>query len=410
MKIHTFLAYSFVVLLSGCASVSADRDAAELRRGSTVSDAATTHQLDKTTDFSTISLEQFSADALAEQPEIVDCTLTDGTATQCAHIVVKYKPDSLQIGPFCPANIHTDVGGFWDWDGENAGVYRLNEAFFLMLTRQGFDFYDAEGNTYIADPAGGIIDGVNNCLEAKPAREVVMTALIPLQPVKAVTPTQLGTVAQVGIGVDGVPIFADAPSVLDRGHLPALDVCGGHIDPGGWYHWHATATDIESSLDHEGIDIDCHLEQQPSSLFAYAFDGYPIYGSLDADGTRPDDLDECNGHVGHTMQTGDDHYHYHAGLEFPNLPRCLTGMSATNAFVTTAKTGIGAQGGPRNEGGQNGGGGRPDFNAAAAKLGINANELRSALGGPPPDFASAATKLGIPEDALREALGLPAQR
>ena len=44
-----------------------------------------------------------------------------------------------------------------------------------------------------------------------------MTALIPLQPVKAVSPRRLGTVAQVGIGVDGVPIFADAPSVLDRG-------------------------------------------------------------------------------------------------------------------------------------------------------------------------------------------------
>ena len=63
------------------------------------------------------------------------------------------------------------------------------------------------------------------------------------------------------MGIDGVPIFADAPSVLQTGHLPALDVCGGHIDPGGWYHWHATATDIESSFAFEAVDAECHLDQ-----------------------------------------------------------------------------------------------------------------------------------------------------
>ena len=66
---------------------------------------------------------------------------------------------------------------------------------------------------------------------------VQMTMLIPDAPVKAAKPTDLGTVAGVGVALDGVPVFADAPSVLQTGHLPALDTCAGHLDPGGWYHW-----------------------------------------------------------------------------------------------------------------------------------------------------------------------------
>lgn len=351
-----------------------------------------------------LDISIFDPAALVQDPAVVDCTLTNGTETECAQIVVKYLPDTLQIGPFCPDNVFDDVGGIWEWDGDNPGTYRLNEAFFTMLTEQGFNFYDAGGNAYISDPAGGLIADVNNCLEASADDTVEMTAVIPLQPVMADSPTQLGTVAQVGLAIDGVPIFSDAPSVLDRGHLPALDTCGGHIDPGGWYHWHATSTDIESSFEHEGVDADCHLEQDPSALFAYAFDGHPIYGSSEPDGSIPADLDACGGHIGPTAEFPDDIYHYHASLEFPNLPTCLVGLSANNAFATTASGGIGAQGGGRGEEGQQGG--LPDFAAAAEILGISEDTLREALGDPPPDFEAAATTLGISTQELQEALGV----
>ena len=160
----------------------------------------------------------------------------------------------------------------------------------------------------------------------------------------AATPTDLGTVAQVGLGIDGVPIFADAPSVLDRGHLPALDLCGGHIDPGGWYHWHATATDIESSFEFAGVIADCHFDQSASALFGYAFDGYPMYGSADADGTLPTDLDACSGHTAITADYPEGIYHYHATLEFPNLPTCLVGTRAVDALRTNATADTGAGG------------------------------------------------------------------
>ena len=294
-----------------------------------------------------INLNAFDSAGLVQDPEVVDCTLTDGTETECTQLVVKYLPDNFQTGPYCPETL-SDVGGVWDWDGDNAGVYRLNKAFWTMLAEQGYVFYDDEGNINIADPgAGGGGAESNFCLEASKDDSVEETILIPLTPVMADSPTDLGTVAQVGVALTSIPIFADAPSVLDTGNLPALDVCGGHIDPGGWYHWHATATDIETSFNFEGVEADCHLEQSASELFGYAFDGYPIYGSV------PDDLDECRGHTAVTADYPEGVYHYHAGLELPNLPTCLVGTSAEGAFSTNASGGVGSPGGggpggPRN--------------------------------------------------------------
>ncbi|MBD2298992.1 hypothetical protein [Nostoc sp. FACHB-190] len=64
---------------------------------------------------------------------------------------------------------------------------------------------------------------------------------------------------------------------------------------------------------------------------------------------------------------------------------------------------------------------RPDFAAAAQKLGVSEQKLKEALGvpaNPPsqgqgqrpprPDFAAAAQKLGVSEQKLKEALGVPA--
>ena len=53
---------------------------------------------------------------------------------------------------------------------------------------------------------------------------------------------------------------------------------------------------------------------------------------------------------------------------------------------------------------------RPDLAAAAEILGVDEEDLRSALGDPedgPPALAAAASELGVTEEALREALGLP---
>ncbi|MGB1286897.1 MAG: YHYH protein [Aggregatilineales bacterium] len=301
----------------------------------------------------------------------VDCTLENGDSSTCYQIETIAIPETFEIGPFCPETLD-DEDGIWEWDGENPGVYLLNRAFFEMVAEQGYVFYDDEGNINIGidelPPAPGDIGDTHSCIIHTAHEEVTMTVLIPVEPVLADTPTNLGNVAQVGIGIDGVPVFADAPTFTTTGNLPALDECGGHMDPGGWYHWHATASDIDSSFEYEGAEeLHCHLEQSASALFAYAYDGYPIYGSAEPDGSLPEDLDDCNGHFGATPENPEGEYHYHSTLDFPNLPHCLVGVVASNNFVTTADSGIGSEAqsgqgqGGRPEGGPPGDGeGRPE--------------------------------------------------
>jgi hypothetical protein len=287
---------------------------------------------------------QFQANALAAPPETVDCTLESGDTAKCAKLVVNYLPEGLAIGPFCPATLD-DVGGLWSWDGDKPGLYRLDRAFFEMLNGLGFKFYDDKGEVHRASPAEGRPTQEHACLQVAPDTTVKMTVLIPLEPRAAEAPSKLGTVAKVGLGLDGVPIFADAPSVKDTGHLPALDTCGGHIDPGGWYHWHANPKDMSAVYGATGVNGACALPQSSSALFGYALDGYPIYGSADEGGVLPADLDECGGHTGPTANNPEPHYHYHTPVAFPNLPKCLKGVVARGNFKTTAKLGIGAQSG-----------------------------------------------------------------
>jgi len=340
-----------------------------------------------------IDASAFSADALVRAPEIVDCTLDNGASAQCVRLVVKHLPDSKTIGPFCPATIE-EVGGLWQWDGANAGLYRMDGAFLRMLKTLGYSFYEPDGTVHIADPARGRPSVDHACLEATLDKTVTMTMLIPQTPVMARTPTRMGVVSKVGVALDGVPIFSDAPSVLQTGHMPALDTCGGHVDPGGWYHWHATATDIGAVADRVRLAVDCTVTQAPDAMFGYAFDGFPLYGSADAGHVVPKDLDTCGGHVSPTRQDPTASYHYHAPQEFPNLPPCLSGVQARGNFTTTAKTGIGSAGGggPRGPGGRGGPGGGPGRAGGPGR------------GGPPPGFADAAKKLGVTEEALMNAV------
>ncbi|MGA9435934.1 MAG: hypothetical protein WBV62_17020, partial [Roseobacter sp.] len=154
------------------------------------------------------------------------------------------------------------------------------------------------------------------------------------------------------------------------------------------------------------------------SLCLHAFDGFPMFGSTEADGTVVAGLDACNGHVGIT--TAGETYHYHATDEFPNLPACLVGVQAADNFATTATAGIGATRAgadghnepPRPDGGAPGQK-PPDFSQAADALGVTADDLMQALGDPrsgPPDLAAAAKTLGVTEEALRAAMPPPPNR
>lgn len=350
-----------------------------------------------------VDVSLFDADALVDDPETVDCTLDTGETARCVKLVVRYKPGGLEIGPFCPRT-PDDVGGIWNWDGEGAGLYRLDGDFFATLDALGLDFTDGQGNINISDPGAGAPEVDHACLEAGEDSDVEMTILLPLVPRMADAPTDLGTVAEVGLALDGVPIFADAPSVLETGHLPALDTCGGHIDPGGWYHWHATSTDLDTVYDDAQVDADCAQAQSTGARFGYAFDGFAMFGTTDPNGAVPADLDACGGHLAPTDASPDGEYHYHSTSGFPNLPACLSGVQAQGKFATTASAGIGAA----NGGGQGGPGGMPPgFAEAAAALGVSEEDLVQAVsdaGGRNLDIEKADAALGVTADELRAVL------
>ncbi|CAM2960527.1 hypothetical protein CWB60_08035 [Pseudoalteromonas sp. S327] len=368
-----------------------------------------------------INTNDFNIKAMVKLPQTVECTLENGLQTQCAQVVLKYQPDNIEVGPFCPETLD-DVGGIWDWDGTDAGLYRLDKAFLNMLNEQGFTFYDEDGKVHIVDNATIRPTVDHACINVSVDKSVEITALLPLHPVMSEQSTALGTVSKVGIALAGVPIFSDAPSVQHTGHLPALDTCAGHIDPGGWYHYHGTASDIDSVYKHEHVNANCNnLTQKPSALFGYGFDGYPIYGSQEIDGTSPTELDSCNGHTGPVGESGIVTYHYHASNTFPNLPKCLKGVVAQNNFMTTAQAGVGAKppegtkisrheppggGGPK-AGGPNDGMSPPGFAEAANKLGVSEKVLMQAMqkaGGPNADLTVVAKALNVTPEQLKAAL------
>lgn len=353
--------------------------------------------------------------ALVTPPQRVECILENGEAASCMKLVVKYLPDDMQIGPFCPETLN-DVGGIWDWDGEDPGLYRVDESFLRKLDGQGYTFFDPDGSVHIADIA--VAEPVHDhaCINVSEDEDVEITLLVPEHSVLADQPTQLRVVSKVGIALDGVPIFSDAPSVARTGHMPALDTCGGHVDPGGWYHFHGTASDLDTAFDVADVDANCRLQQNPAALFGFAYDGFPIYGSLELDGAVPENLDECGGH---DPDTNGQSYHYHSGTTFPNLPKCLAGVVAEDNFITTAQVGVGAmpaQGteitrgsppGGRGDRPTGAGGMPPGFVEAAAKLGVTPEALFEAMeaaGGADADLAEVAQALGVSEEALRAAL------
>ncbi len=275
----------------------------------------------------------FTDGALTADAITVDCTLENGTETTCYQFEVASLASTVETdGPYCPETT-SDVGGIWVWDGDEPGLYALDDEFWALMESQGYEFVDSEGDVTISDPAAQSSTATeNSCLEATADGSYHIQVLIPTTPELLDTPADLSTISQIGLAFDGVTIFGDAPSVADRGGLPALDACGGHIDPSGYYHWHFGAESIQTNLDAADAELTCDVTQNVEAAVALAFDGYVIYGP-EEDGEVPTDLDACGGHVSETAEFGEV-YHYHLSYDSPNLPLCRVGASA-NAKLTS---------------------------------------------------------------------------
>jgi len=141
-----------------------------------------------------------------------------------------------------------------------------------------------------------------------------------LDPVKAATYTTID--AAVGVAVNGVPIYDYTaageldPAVydprVDTVTTGQLDVCNGHAGRGDDYHYHASPI--------------CMIEVMPNRddnpIIGWGFDGYPLYGNENPDGTAI-----AEGALGLCNEQADPLYgwRYHTSDGPPYIMQCLIG-------------------------------------------------------------------------------------
>jgi hypothetical protein len=127
----------------------------------------------------------------------------------------------------------------------------------------------------------------------------------------------------LGIAINGVPIYdytsageLDPAGAYDAGKdtvvTGQLDICGGHAGRGDDYHYHKAPNCM----------MDAMGEAADTAILGWGYDGYPLYGFMNPDGTElaDGDLDLCNGMADATFG-----YRYHASAEPPYIFQCLRG-------------------------------------------------------------------------------------
>lgn len=151
-------------------------------------------------------------------------------------------------------------------------------------------------------------------------------APILLSPTLGTTP--LTRDAALGVAVNGVPIYdytgGGEMTQADLAHHQAqhdtvqtgqLEICGGHAGRGDDCHYHARPTCMIAQMTNAG----------DGAIIGWAFDGFPIYGDANPDGSAIPEgvLDVCNGQADDAFG-----YRYHTSEGAPYIVQCLMGEVA----------------------------------------------------------------------------------
>ena len=201
------------------------------------------------------------------------------------------------------------------------------EAIKLSVSNAGFN--NSVGVTcddeyaYIASdtyPDHDLMNGITGTNEQIPVPATNYAAPIKLDPQLASVLTTID--AAVGVAVNGVPIYDySAQGALDIYSYDAnsdtlalgqLDTCGGHAGRGDDYHYHASPNCM----------IDSMTNVSDATVIGWGYDGYPLYGDNNPDGSaiNVNDLDVCNGQLDDTYG-----YRYHTSTQAPYIIQCLVG-------------------------------------------------------------------------------------
>lgn len=172
-------------------------------------------------------------------------------------------------------------------------------------------------------PDHPMMTGIVGSNEQVPVPAKDYAAPVPLAPVLGDTPQTRD--AALGVAVNGVPIYdytGGGEMTLeelyhhqtqhDTLQTQQLDECGGHAGRGDDYHYHVKPKCMIDQMKNKG----------DGAIIGWAFDGYPIYGDNNPNGTPiPEDvLDVCNGQPDATFG-----YRYHTSEDAPYIVQCLMG-------------------------------------------------------------------------------------
>lgn len=169
-------------------------------------------------------------------------------------------------------------------------------------------------------PSHEMMNGIKETNEQIPVAAPGHTVPIPLLPKMASSKTTID--AALAVAVNGVPIYDySAQGELDIENYDVtadtkvkgqLDNCGGHAGRGDDYHYHVAPTCMIDQMANKGDD----------AIIGWGFDGYPIYGFNNPDGSvvADGDLDICNGQSDDAFG-----YRYHSTVAPPYILQCLVG-------------------------------------------------------------------------------------
>ncbi|SMF00526.1 YHYH protein [Pseudobacteriovorax antillogorgiicola] len=169
-------------------------------------------------------------------------------------------------------------------------------------------------------PDHDLMNGITGTNEQIPVPAKDYSAPIKLSPEGTSNLTTID--AALGVAVNGVPIYDYSAAgeldvetydeAVDTTLLGQLDNCGGHAGRGDDYHYHASPTCMIENMSNSG----------DSAVIGWAYDGYPIYGNNNPDGSTitTGELDTCNGKSDEIYG-----YRYHTSEVAPYILQCLRG-------------------------------------------------------------------------------------
>jgi YHYH protein len=206
------------------------------------------------------------------------------------------------------------VQGKLEWPEAEFSITHTQDGLVVsrLLKGNGLPVKTSTGNFPIApsDPAFAYDRNPNSI------RKQTLQLTLSANPQTAAQPSCV-SMGMIGVALNGVAIF-NALDALGRDAVAheVQDLCSGHPEPRGTYHYHGPSPCLPG-------------ETQNEQLIGYALDGFGIYSMIDASGTEltNTDLDACHGRTSAVMWDGKPQsiYHYVLTREYPYTIGCFMG-------------------------------------------------------------------------------------